>query len=171
MKQVTRNGRWSGILGLFAMAAAGYLTGAADARPALSDDALPGATSVTVAHGDTVVIQSQGSDLSYDVTEIRAHAGDTITIRYQNPSDMPHNVVLVKGESDINPVGIAALQAYASDYIPEAEMDRIIGYTNLALPGDTVYVTFAVPGPGSYPYMCSYPGHFTSMQGRLISRE
>ncbi|TVQ02364.1 MAG: hypothetical protein EA359_11920 [Balneolaceae bacterium] len=31
-------------------------------------------------------------------------------------------------------------------------------------------VTVTVPPPGSYPYICTYPGHFTMMQGRLISQ-
>lgn len=136
-----------------------------------SDMPLKSVEAVPVDSGRVVEIRSTGSDLSYDVTEIKARAGEELTIRYVNASDMPHNIVLVREEGDINPVGIAALQAYENDYIPENEMDRIITYTELARPGDTVEFTFTVPPPGTYPYICSYPGHFTSMQGRLISSE
>lgn len=125
-----------------------------------------------IAEGDTLVIRSFGADLSYDVTEIRASAGETITIRYDNSqSAMPHNIVFVNSEADIQPVGVASLRAHQNEYIPEDEesQEKIFGYTPLARPGDVVYVTITVPPPGTYPYICTYPGHFTMMQGRLIS--
>lgn len=127
--------------------------------------------SLAVADGDTVVVSSEGANLSYDVTEIHAEAGSTLTIEYVNKGDLPHNVVLVKSRSDINPVGVASLQASKTDYIPQddANQEKIIAYTALSKPGETVYVTFTVPPPGTYPYICTYAGHFTMMQGDLIS--
>jgi len=127
---------------------------------------------VTVEPGEVLEVRSEGADLSYDITEIRAEAGSELTIKYINSSTMPHNIIFVNTEADIRPVGIAALQAYENEYIPEDEMDRIFGYTALAVTGDTVEVKITVPEePGSYPYICTYPGHFTQMQGRLISRK
>lgn len=129
--------------------------------------------SITAADGDTLTVRSFGADLSYDVTEIRASAGAVITIRYDNTqSEMPHNVVFVFGEDDIYPVGMAALRAQHHEYIPvdDEAYSKIFGYTRLARPGEAAYVTITVPPPGSYPYICTYPGHFTMMQGRLISQ-
>ena len=121
---------------------------------------------------ETVEIETTGIDLSYSVAEIEAKAGEKLTIRYVNASEtMSHNIVLVKGDEDIRPVGIAALKAHRNDYIPEDEMDRIFAYSELAHPGDTVEFTFTVPPPGVYPYICTYSGHFTMMQGRLIATE
>lgn len=127
--------------------------------------------SVFVEDGDTVTVKSQGTDLSYDITEIRAKAGSTITIRYDNASDMPHNIVFVNSRQDIQPVGVAGIQARETDYVPqdEANQERIFGSTALAKPGYTEHVTITVPEPGTYPYICTYPGHFTMMQGDLIS--
>jgi hypothetical protein len=48
-------------------------------------------------------------------------------------------------------------------------MNRIIAFSKLAYPGDTVEFSFVVPPPGTYPYICTYAGHFTMMQGRLVS--
>lgn len=134
-------------------------------------DVKPAKKTMTIADGDTVVVRSVGADLRYDVNEIRAEAGSTLTIRYENRGEMPHNIVMLKERSDINPVGIAALQAMETGYIPqdEATQERIIANTNLAKPGETVFVTITVPPPGTYPYICTYPGHFTMMQGDLIS--
>lgn len=127
--------------------------------------------SLTIADGDTIVVSSEGANLSFDVTEIQAEAGSTLTIKYINRGDLPHNVVLLKQRSDINPVGVASLQASQTDYIPqdEAMRQKIIAYTALSKPGETVYMTFTVPPPGTYPYICTYAGHFTMMQGDLIS--
>jgi len=50
-------------------------------------------------------------------------------------------------------------------------MDRIVSHSALAYPGDTVEWTFVVPPPGTYPYICTFSGHFTMMQGRLISTD
>jgi len=119
-----------------------------------------------------VEIKTVGIDLTYDITEIEVKAGSILTIRYDNSeSDMVHNIVVVQSEDDIHPVGIAALQAHRTEWIPEDEMDRIIAYSKLAYPGDIVEFSFVVPPPGTYPYICTYSAHFTTMQGRLISIE
>jgi azurin len=122
-------------------------------------------------YADTVLVDmmTEGVELSYSVSEIRAKAGSVLHIRYINKSDMSHNIVFVKEEDDIRPVGIAALQAMASDWIPPQEMDRIFAHSELAYSGDTVSVFVTVPPPGSYPYICTYSAHWTQMQGRLIS--
>jgi azurin len=124
-------------------------------------------------HTDTTVIEitTKGIELSYSVTEIQAKAGDILLIQYINEGDMNHNIVLVREEADIRPVGIAALQAMSTDWIPENEMDRIIAHSDLAHSGDTVEFSFKVPPPGMYPYICTYSAHWTQMQGRLISTE
>jgi azurin len=127
---------------------------------------------VTAVAGKVVVIRSTGVDLAYSVTTIRAKAGDTLTVRYDNTaSEMAHNIVLLRSEDDIVPVGTAALAAYGSDYIPADEKDRILSYTTIVNPGETIEWTFVVPPPGTYPYICTFSGHFTMMQGRLISTD
>nr|MBI1231778.1 hypothetical protein [Cytophagales bacterium] len=122
-------------------------------------------------YADTTEIdmQTEGVELSYSISEIRAKAGSVLLIRYINKSDMSHNIVFVKDEEDIRPVGIAALQAMGSDWIPQQEMDRIFAYSKLAYSGDTVELFVNVPPPGTYPYICTYSAHWTQMQGRLIS--
>jgi len=116
-----------------------------------------------------VELRAYGADLRYDVTRIEAKAGEKLTIRFINESDMPHNVVVVPNKGNIQTVGVAALNYSKNDYIPEDQMDKILAYTSLARPGETVEFTFTVPPPGTYPYICTYPGHFTSMRGELIS--
>lgn len=179
MKQLSKKRYLAGgLCMLFILAGTGFLTashtttasGLEHHSPA-SGKKITEKPALKIAAGDTVVIRSEGADLSYDVTEIEATAGEELTIKYVNASDMPHNIVLVKTEADIMPVGTAALRAMDTDYVPQNEMDRIITSTELVRPGETFVHTFTVPPPGTYPYVCTYPGHFTLMQGRLISEE
>ena len=121
---------------------------------------------------EVIEIRSSGIELSYSLAEITVKAGEEITIRYINESEtMPHNIVVVQTEEDIRPVGIAALKAHKTAYIPEEEKSRIIAYSELAQPGETIEFVFTAPPPGTYPYICTYSGHFTMMQGRLITTE
>lgn len=121
---------------------------------------------------EVVTIKVVGSKLEYETTEIELEAGTTVTLRLDNSeSTMPHNIVLLKNQDDIRSVGIAALQAQQTDYVPESASDKIIAHTVLARPGEVVEVTFEVPSPGEYPYICTYPGHFQTMRGMLTSVE
>lgn len=121
---------------------------------------------------EVVTIKAIGSNLEYETKEIELEAGTTVTIRLDNEeSTMPHNIVLVEEQGDIRPVGTAGARSQETDYIPESESDRIIEYTALAKPGDVVEMTFEVPPPGEYPYVCTYPGHFQTMRGTLVSVE
>ena len=123
------------------------------------------------AAGRVVVVRSKGTELSYEPAVIDARAGETLTIRYENAGEMTHNLVLVKSDADVPVIGEAAFQAaFTNSWIPtEPEhAARMIAYTPLAGPKDTVEVTFTVPPAGDYPFICTYASHWTVMRGRLI---
>ena len=44
---------------------------------------------------------------------------------------------------------------------------RVLAATRLCGKGEQVSVQFTAPSPGSYPFMCSYPGHGEFMRGVL----
>jgi plastocyanin len=124
----------------------------------------------TTDPGRVVVVRSKGTELSYDPAVIDARAGERLTIRYENTGEMTHNVVVVKSEPDVPLVGEAAFQAaFTNSWIPAGaeHAARMIAYTPLAGPKETVEVTFTVPPPGEYPFICTYASHWTTMRGRL----
>jgi plastocyanin len=47
--------------------------------------------------------------------------------------------------------------------------DRFFAYTLLASPGQTLEVSFTVPAPGTYTYVCLMSGHAGVMLGTLRS--
>ncbi len=110
-----------------------------------------------------------GNEMQFEQKEFTVTAGQTVHITFNNTADNPamsHNVVVLRTADAINAVGQAAMGAAATDYIPAARQSDIIAYTPMSAPGATVEVTFTAPGtPGDYPYICTFPGHYMTMQG------
>ena len=114
----------------------------------------------------TLDIGSKGEELLYDKDKLQAPAGSKITLNFKNNSTaLSHNWVLVKpGTQDsVSAAGITAGEA--KGYIPDNP--NIIVHTPLTKPGQTDTITFDAPAPGSYPYVCTFPGHSVLMKGTL----
>lgn len=125
--------------------------------------------STTVQVDTTITIRTTGSNLEFSPSRISAKAGSRVRIRYMNEGTLPHNIVLVKDEGDIDMLGMAAFQASKTDYVPVQHSERMIAHTELAVPGTTVEMTFVVPPAGEYFFVCLYPGHYNMMVGTLRS--
>ncbi len=121
-------------------------------------------------------IELTGDDtMKYNVTTIPAKPGEQLTVKLTNKGTMPkmaaaHNFVLLKQGTDLNAFTTAAVMAgAAADYIPAKFKDQVIASTKLAGPGETVETSFKAPtAPGTYQYICSFPGHFATMKGTLV---
>lgn len=121
-------------------------------------------------------VQLTGDDkMKYDVTELTAKPGETLHIVLKNVGTMPkmamaHNFVLLKPATDQVEFTKAAFNARETDFIPPTMKDAVITSTGLAGPGETVETTFKVPAkPGTYAFLCSFPGHFAlGMRGTLV---
>ena len=117
-------------------------------------------------------------DMKYNITSIAAKPGEQITIRLTAKGTMPavamsHNVVVLQLKTDAAAFTTAGMTARATDYIAPANKAQVIASTKLAANGQTVEVTFKVPAvPGSYPYVCTFPGHFAAgMKGTLTVKK
>ncbi len=115
-----------------------------------------------------IVIEPVGDELKFKQTEFTVAPGETVRIVFRNTATvMPHNVVVLNTDSPavVNRVGTAAITD--PDYVPDDP--AILAYTEVAQPGETVEVTFKAPDkPGRYRYICTFPGHYTMMQGTMV---
>lgn len=136
---------------------------------AASAAAVTGTASVHAAQGadTTITIRASGSTLEFTPTRVSAKAGTRLRIRFVNDGTLPHNFVVPKAEDDIDALALAAYQAGETNYVPLAMKDKLVGWTTLASPGESVEVTFTVPAAGEYTYVCLFPGHSNSMLGTL----
>ncbi len=119
-----------------------------------------------------VTLQPVGNEMRYAQTEFSVAAGQEVTIIFENTATseaMHHNVVVLTSDDDAvaNRVGQEAMSAgAATDFIPDDP--AILAHTPMSAPGETVRVTFTAPStPGRYRYICTYPGHYVSMQGTM----
>ncbi|MBO9311910.1 MAG: auracyanin [Chloroflexus sp.] len=117
-----------------------------------------------------IEIASKGEELVFDKTELRVSAGQVVTIRFKNTSAVQqHNWILIKGgDAEAAAIANAGLTAGpAANYLP-ADKSNIIAESPLANGNETVEVTFTAPAPGTYLYICTVPGHYPLMQGKLV---
>ncbi|MFL2629862.1 MAG: plastocyanin/azurin family copper-binding protein, partial [Flavobacteriaceae bacterium] len=80
---------------------------------------------------------------------------------------MGHNFVLLKKGVNTNEFGIKASSEKENEYIPDGG-NQVIAHTKLIGGGDSDTITFDAPKKGTYEFICSFPGHYMSMKGKLI---
>lgn len=128
------------------------------------------------AHAAARVIKMTGTDaMKFSVAQITAKPGEELTIQLtsvstQDKAVMAHNFVLLAQGTDANGFAVAASVARPL-HIPKQEKWKkaILASTGLAGGGQTVTVTFKAPAaPGTYTYLCTFPGHYNGgMKGVL----
>ena len=117
----------------------------------------------------TIVAQGEDmSKMSFDMKSMKVSSGTTIklTIKSTSPdASMPHNWVLVhKGTMEL--VAMAGLQAGRElGFVPNSP--DVLVHSKLLGPGEEQTLTFSAPPPGVYEYVCTYPGHWSIMNGVL----
>lgn len=118
------------------------------------------------AVGTELVLSSDGNQIAYDKTTLTATAG-LIRLRFSNNASaaaMRHNVVIVKAGSE-DAVGVGGISAgEGKHYLPDS--DDVLGATKMLRPGESGTVVVDLP-PGTYSYICTFPGHYLSMRGTL----
>ncbi len=114
-------------------------------------------------------------DMKYSVTSITAKPGEQLRIRLISKGTLPkiamaHNVVVLKPKTDVAKFIDAGAAFRATDFIAPATKESVLAQTRFAGPGETVEVVFKVPNQkGTYPYVCTFSGHFAAgMVGNLI---
>jgi azurin len=122
-----------------------------------------------------VVEVAAADNMRFAPASIEAKAGERLRLRLKVTSALPkaamaHNIVILKNASDANMYAQAAMLANTTNYVPAALQSKVIAATALAGAGETVEVEFVAPAtPGSYTFLCSFPGHFSAgMKGLLI---
>jgi azurin len=84
---------------------------------------------------------------------------------------MSHNVVILQQGTDVQKFGEAAVPAAATGHIPPTMTDDVIAHTKLLGPGESDKITFTLPDPGVYDFICSFPGHFGTMHGKIVAEK
>lgn len=124
--------------------------------------------------GKVVKVALVGTDqMRYNLTEIKVPKGATVELTLTHGGKMPviamgHNFVLLKKGVDVPKFAMKAMQGKATGYVHPDQKNEIIAKTDLVGGGQSTKVTFVAPGPGVYDYICTFPGHYSIMRGKLI---
>ncbi len=118
----------------------------------------------------TFIIKTLPAQMRYDTTELTVTPGSEVKIAFENPDDMPHNLLFFQPGTDVVAVCNAQLEkpeeALKRDWIPTDP--RLLAHTPLVNPKGRAELAFRAPdAAGVYPFVCSMPGHAAIMQGRM----
>ena len=110
--------------------------------------------------------------MRFDVRKINVSSGQKVrvTLTHTGKLDkriMGHNVVFLKNGVKPSAFAVKAAAARDNDYIPEGTTE-VIAHTKMIGGGETTVIEFIAPEAGTYNYVCSFPGHYAMMKGKLI---
>jgi azurin len=122
---------------------------------------------------DTINLQAN-ENMRFNKEVFKIHARKKIMLIFKNtatPSGaaMTHNVVILRPGTDIADFADLARNAQKEQYIPSAVASLVIANTRLIGGGESDKVEFTIDQPGVYDFICSYPGHWGTMQGRIVA--
>lgn len=128
---------------------------------------------------DTVAVSNdlalQANDLmTFDKKLFRVKAGQPIKLTLKNVGEMPkesmgHNVVVLTPGTDLPAFGGEAIKAVDTEYIPVTFGSSIVAHSKLLGPGESDTIEFTLDEKGVYPFVCSFPGHYGVMQGKIVA--
>ena len=122
------------------------------------------------------IVISGNDAMQFDAKSFDAQTGERIRLTFKNVGSMPkiamgHNLVVLKLNVDAISFGqkVLASGGSASNPLPKSLLGDVIAHTDLLGPGEQETVEFNVPNKaGEYEYVCTFPGHFAMMRGRMV---
>lgn len=119
-----------------------------------------------ISANDAMQFDKKELDVAGDCTQVQ------LTLKHTGKlpaSAMGHNWVLVK-TADVSAVANAGMSAgLANNYLQPGDA-RVIAATKIIGGGETTTVTFPtakLTKGGDYTFMCTFPGHYVIMKGKL----
>ena len=138
-----------------------------------SSNSSAGTTETAAADANVTEVVIEANDqMQFSKNEIKVKAGQTVRLTLQHVGEMDenvmgHNWVLLEPDTDISQFGQAAAKAKGNEYIPQ-DTEQVIVHTKMLGGGESDTIEFQAPGPGTYAFICSFPGHYSLMKGVFI---
>jgi azurin len=127
------------------------------------------ATEKAMADVKVIRIKTIREAMKYDLKEFTVKPGQSVEIIIENPDAMQHNMVITKPGSleKVGRAGDAMMKdekGAEKNYVPA--LAEVLYSTPLINPGQSYKLKFKAPAAvGNYPYVCTFPGHWTLMNG------
>lgn len=131
---------------------------------------IPGINDVAV----TDHINLTGDDqMKFNETLFKVKSGQDVKLSMKNIGKLPaaamsHNVVILLPGTDVQAFGEAAVTAKDTEHIPQNMLSDVLAHTKMLGPGESDEITVKFPEPGVYDFICTFPGHFGTMRGKIV---
>jgi len=109
--------------------------------------------------------------MAWDPKEFTVAPGELVRLGMENPDSMQHNMLLTAPGS-LSEIGVAAekmgegLEGKRRQFVPDSPKVRAV--MGLVEPGRSGELWFYAPDkPGTWVLVCTYPGHYRMMHGKL----
>ena len=107
--------------------------------------------------------------MDFDLKNVAVPPGKIVEILFSNPDDMPHNILVLQPGS-LDKVGEMAdnmaqsPNGYERNFVPDSKL--VLFATPLINSGQSFSLKFVSPSQeGDYPFACTFPGHWRTMNG------
>jgi azurin len=148
---------------------------AISANFALADDSKKAPAGKATADKAAVTkITILGTDqMKFNLSEIKVKKGAKIELTMKHDGKLPvnvmgHNFVLLKQGVDLAKFAMEAMKGKDSGYVLPSQSKDVIAKTDLVGGGASTTITFDAPAPGTYDFLCTFPGHYAMMKGKFI---
>ena len=119
----------------------------------------------------TVEISTITSQMAYDRKEFTVAPGCLVHLTLHNPDALEHNFLLVAPNA-LAEIGLAGdrmgqtPEGKVKEFVPDSK--KVLAVLGLVAPGKSKSLWFIAPSkPATYPYVCTYPSHWRTMNGKM----
>ena len=120
------------------------------------------------------VLKTVREEMRYDTPRLVVEAGKPFEVIFENADMMPHNILFVQPGTrqaiaeSVQTMPPNKLDNQGRAYIPENDQ-RVFGASRLLEPGQRETLKLTAPAEeGEYEYVCTFPGHWVIMWGKLV---
>lgn len=111
------------------------------------------------------------SGMAYDKKEFTVAAGTLVHLTLKNPDALEHNL-LICSPGSLAEMGTAGdrmgqtADGKMKEFVPDSP--KVLAVMGLVAPGKSKSMWFIAPEkPATYPYVCTYPSHWRTMNGKM----
>ena len=128
------------------------------------------ATTLRAAETAVFSLKTMTAQMKYDIPELLVQPGQPVQLTFENGDDLPHNLVFCQPGTETAAMAMKQMEnaeaALKRNWLPDDP--RIWAHSKMLNPHEKETLTFTAPEKtGTYPYVCTFPGHALTMRGEL----
>ena len=117
-----------------------------------------------------ITIKTLRAQMRYDLSEFTVPPGAKVKLTLDNTDDMPHNIAFCDPGTDVVAMCAKMMEkpeeALKRNWEPDDK--RVWLHSKTLDPQKSEVLEFTAPAKtGTYPYVCTFPGHAMQMQGKM----